>query len=302
MTHVEARNVAKSFSGVAALRGVSLTIRAGEFYGLLGPNGAGKTTFLRILCGLVRPDSGDIVFGIDGPLQKRPLWIGVVPQEIALYDELTAEQNLNMFGELVGLTARALKLRVSQLLDSVGLVDRAKSQVKSFSGGMKRRLNLAVGLLHDPPILLLDEPTVGVDPQSRAKIFALLSELHASGKTIIYTTHYMEEVERLCQRIGILDRGLLLAEGTLDQLLAGLKLPRRLRLFHESPLPALHEPELLESRNGTGFTDLIPKEPEGIPTLIACIERQGIRYQRMEIIAPNLEALFLELTGKELRD
>lgn len=292
MIAVQAAELHKSFGPVAALDNVSLSIATGEFYGLLGPNGAGKTTLLRIISGLLKPDTGSIA--VAGP-------IGVVPQEIALYDVLTARDNLEIFGRIMGLGGSALGRRVAAVLETVGLSDRAKSKVKTFSGGMKRRLNLAVGLLADPPVLLLDEPTVGVDPQSRARIFELLRELHGQGKTLVYTTHYMEEAERLCYRIGILDRGRLLAEGTLRELLAQVKLPRVVRVHGAAAAtaPAMDGTSVVREAD---HVDYVPAAPEQIGAVVTRLQQSGLAYDRLEVTGPNLETLFLQLTGKELRD
>ena len=301
MIAVSAKNVRKRFAAVTALDGVSIEIHSGEFYGLLGPNGAGKTTLLRILCGLLAADAGELVVSSNGRESSGPV-IGVVPQEIALYETLTARENLSVFGKVLGLRGGELRTRTDWVLECVGLEDRAASKVKTFSGGMMRRLNLAVGLLADPPILLLDEPTVGVDPQSRAKIFSLLSELHRSGKTLIYTTHYMEEAERLCQRIGILDHGRLLAEGTLTELLAQVKLPRVVRvhsLHGEQSLPSLAGVECVRRE---AHVDYIPSKDADIPSLIQKLTQDELQYDRLEVKGPTLETLFLQLTGTELRD
>ena len=188
------------------------------------------------------------------------------------------------------------------VLSTVGLEEQQGRRVRTFSGGMKRRLNLAVGLLHDPPVLLLDEPTVGVDPQSRASIFALLRELRAIGKTIVYTTHYMEEAERLCERVGIIDRGQLLAEGTLTELFSLVKLPRAVRVFmsNNQDLPAALDG--VDVVSDTDYVDYIPRSAEKLGAVVAQIERIGVAYDRIEIVGPNLESLFLQMTGKELRD
>jgi len=298
MNAISAKNLHKSFGNVVALDGVDLEIQRGEFYGLLGPNGAGKTTMLRILCGLLRPDSGEIT--IDAA-HNGTLAMGVVPQEIALYDPLTARQNLEVFGSLSGLRGSNLAERIRTVLDAVGLSDRATHKVKTFSGGMKRRLNLAVGILADPPILLLDEPTVGVDPQSRTRIFSLLQELNAAGKTLIYTTHYMEEAERLCTRIGIIDHGKLLAQGTLSDLVSRVKTPRVVRVHGNMPA-TLPQFEFASSVQEENHTDYVPRNPDDLGGLVSRIHASGLPYDRIEITGPNLEALFLQLTGKELRN
>jgi ABC-2 type transport system ATP-binding protein len=221
-TMVEATDLHKTFGDREAVRGVSLTIRAGEIYGLLGPNGAGKSTTINMLATYLAPTSGSAtVAGLPitaGARVKR--LIGVVPQEIALYDDMTAAENLRFFGEIYGITGSALADRITELLTLVGLDERRDDQVKSFSGGMKRRLNLAAGVIHRPDFLMLDEPTVGVDPQSREALFELTERLRDEGMAILYTTHYMEEAERLCDRIAIMDEGRIVAQGTLEELLA----------------------------------------------------------------------------------
>ncbi len=218
---LDIKRLRKSFGSLIAVDDVSFTLERGQLVGLLGPNGAGKTTTVSIAAGLVTPDRGDVL--VDGhalsgdtdPAKRR---IGLVPQDLALYDELTARANLRFFGALYSLTGRALDHAIASALELVGLADRARDLVKTFSGGMKRRLNLAAGLLHDPDILLLDEPTVGVDPQSRNAIFENLELLKSRGKALLYTTHYMEEVERLADRIVVMDHGRVIAEDTLDGL------------------------------------------------------------------------------------
>jgi ABC-2 type transport system ATP-binding protein len=211
----------KSFGRTVAVGGVSFAVERGQLVGLLGPNGAGKTTTVSMIAGLVTPDQGTVIIagaalsGDADPVKRR---LGLVPQDLALYDELTARANLRLFGSLYGLTSQALEDAVASALALVGLADRADDRVKTYSGGMKRRLNLAAGLLHDPDILLLDEPTVGVDPQSRNAIFDNLEQLKSRGKALLYTTHYMEEAERLADRLVIMDHGRVLADDTLDRL------------------------------------------------------------------------------------
>jgi len=212
------KNLRKSFGTLVAVDNVSFSVEKGQLVGLLGPNGAGKTTTVSMIAGLVTPDSGDVLIaghrlsGDTDPAKRR---IGLVPQDLALYDELSARDNLRFFGALYSLSGRALDDAIAKAVDLVGLGDRVRDRVKTFSGGMKRRLNLAAGLLHDPDILLLDEPTVGVDPQSRNAIFDNLETLRSRGKALIYTTHYMEEVERLADRIVVMDHGKVIAEDTL---------------------------------------------------------------------------------------
>jgi ABC-2 type transport system ATP-binding protein len=218
---LQARGLRKSFGDLRAVVGVSLTLEPGRVLGLLGPNGAGKTTTVSMLAGLVTPDAGDVLvdghrLAGDADTTKRRL--GLVPQELALYEELSARANLRFFGGLYGLAGPGLEAAVAAALDLVGLTDRARERVAGFSGGMKRRLNLAAGLLHDPEVLLLDEPTVGVDPQSRNAIFDNLETLKGRGRALLYTTHYMEEAERLADRIVIIDHGRVIADDTLEGL------------------------------------------------------------------------------------
>ena len=218
---LEVRGLRKTYGNLFAVDGVSLTVEPGEVVGLLGPNGAGKTTTVSMIAGFVTPTSGQVLIGgvpLGGDTDPAKRRIGLVPQDLALYEELSALSNLRFFGALYGLAPRALDRAAGQVLELVGLTDRARDKVATFSGGMKRRLNLAAGLLHDPDILLLDEPTVGVDPQSRNAIFANLELLKARGKALLYTTHYMEEVERLADRVVIVDHGRVIAADTLDGL------------------------------------------------------------------------------------
>ena len=221
---LDIRHLRRSFGSLVAVDDVSFTLGRGELVGLLGPNGAGKTTTVSMVAGLLTPDRGEVLVdgsALSGDTDPGKRKIGLVPQDLALYDELSARANLRFFGSLYGLTGAALNEAIARTLDLVGLVDRMNDKVGTFSGGMKRRLNLAAGLIHDPDILLLDEPTVGVDPQSRNAIFDNLELLRAGGKALLYTTHYMEEVERLADRIVIIDRGKVIADDTLEGLRAG---------------------------------------------------------------------------------
>ena len=272
---LELKNLTKRYGERVAVDRLSLSVKRGERFGLLGPNGAGKTTTISMLVGALKPDSGEILFngeplsGECDPLKRK---IGYVPQELALYDDLSAVENLRFFGAIYGISGSHLAEQVNHALELAGLTDRAKNKVRTFSGGMKRRLNLAAALLHEPELLVLDEPTVGVDPQSRNAIFEALEKLAARGITLLYTTHYMEEVERLCERIAIMDQGQIVAEGTLAEL--GELLPRK-----ESGFISLESNEAtreLLKANGLTWRD--------------ASERGG------------LESVFLHLTGRSLRD
>ena len=215
---LEIRRLRKAYKDLVAVNDISFSVHAGELVGLLGPNGAGKTTTVSMICGLVTPDQGQVLVngeGLTGDIDPKKRRIGLVPQDLALYDELSAKANLQFFGSLFDMSGAALERAIGATLELVGLADRARDLVRTYSGGMKRRLNLAAGLLHDPDIVLLDEPTVGVDPQSRNAIFDNLEELKRRGKALLYTTHYMEEAERLADRIVVIDHGRVVADDTL---------------------------------------------------------------------------------------
>ena len=304
---VSAKGVVKRFGSVAALDEVSLDIVPGEFFGLLGPNGAGKSTFMSLISGLRRPDAGSLSVdgnGVEGGAKDHRQVLGLVPQHIALYSELSAEKNLSIFGELYGLRGRDLKARVDHLLDAVQLTERRKDLVKTFSGGMQRRLNLAAALLHEPKLLLCDEPTVGVDPHSRNAIFEFLKELNRKGLTVIYSTHYMEEATRLCSRIAIIDHGKILALGTIDELLSKLPFEEELRF------PATAETQALcaeladagELATVDGTNRFRPKPGYPLSSFYSLTEKHGLAPRLFTSQRPTLEALFLQLTGRVLRE
>ncbi|MEO8678566.1 MAG: ABC transporter ATP-binding protein [Vicinamibacterales bacterium] len=276
-------NVRKAFGPIVAVDGLSLAVKRGEVFGLLGPNGAGKSTTVSLSVGLLAPDSGQVAIeGLGNPAQPAVrARIGVAPQTLSLYDLLTAEENLRFFGEVYGVTGAALAARVAWCLHFVELTDRKGDRVGTYSGGMKRRLNLAAALVHDPDLLLLDEPTVGVDPQSRNKIFENIEALRREGKTVIYTTHYMEEAERLCDRIAIVDAGKLLALGTLKELIAE----------HGGP-PTL----MVQTAGGERRV----QTPDPLAELNRVAAQTAIERFQME--RPTLEQVFLRLTGRSLRD
>jgi len=304
---VSANAIAKRFGPVAALDGVSLDIAPGEFFGLLGPNGAGKSTFMALVAGIRRLDSGTLAVGGAGaaagsaPARQA---LGLVPQHIALYLELSAERNLRIFGELYGLRGARLRARIDFALEAVGIADRRRGLVKTFSGGMQRRLNLAAGLLHEPRLLLCDEPTVGVDPQSRNAIFELLQGLNRAGLTVIYSTHYMEEATRLCSRIGIIDHGRILALGTIDELLARLPFEEEIR-FPSSPRTQALSREL-EASGEVATVGAVhrfrPRAGYPMSSFFALTERHGLPPRLFTTQRPTLEALFLQLTGRTLRE
>jgi ABC-2 type transport system ATP-binding protein len=304
---LQLRTVTRRYGPLVALDDVSLDVAPGEFFGLLGPNGAGKSTLMSLAAGLRTPDAGTITVaghpvGIHVDTARRAL--GFVPQTIALFPELTAEENLQIFGELQGLRGPELKSRIDEGLAAVQLSDRRRSFVKTFSGGMQRRLNIVAALLHRPKLLLCDEPTVGVDPQSRNAIFDYLQQLNRSGVTIIYSTHYMEEAERMCSRIGIIDHGKILALGTLEELLT--KLP----FEDEITFPARAETSPLAdqlARHGEisaidGTHRFRPRSGYPLSAFFALTESLGLSPRIFLVRRPSLEALFLHLTGRTLRD
>jgi len=304
-------NLHKRYGEIRAVAGVSFHAEAGEIYGLLGPNGAGKTTTLSMLSGLLAPDEGRIVVdGVD--LAHDPLRVkaqmGTVPQETALYEELTARENLRFWAGLYGLGGAELTRAVDAALDRVGLAARADSKAREFSGGMKRRLNLAIGLAHRPRLLLLDEPTVGIDPQARQNILDVVRDVAASGTTVIYTTHYLEEAERLCDRIGIIDQGKIIAEGTLDELerrVGGEEVVTVRGEFSaeeaRSQVAALPAANLIGAEDGrlvVGTTD----SGRGAVELLTRVLGGSLAVEAVSIQPPGLNGLFLKLTGRELRD
>jgi ABC-2 type transport system ATP-binding protein len=310
---LEVKNLVKKYGDFAAVKGISFDIQEGEIFSLLGPNGAGKTTTISVLSTLYAPTSGDATIGGQSvskePMAVRNL-IGLVPQELALYDDLSARENLLFWGKMYGLSGRALRGRVAEVLEQIGLADRARERVKAYSGGMKRRVNIGIGLLHKPRLLFMDEPTVGIDPQSRRAILDSVKDLNKQGMTVLYTTHYMEEAQELSDRVGIIDHGELIALGTQAELT---------RQVGENDTLILH---IDESQNGEALataarqvrsvlradvTDhtvaVIAPEAEDImaPVIIKANEL-GIKIRSVDIKEPNLEAVFLHLTGRALRD
>ena len=304
---LEVREVSKSFDGRRALDGVSLELVSGEILGLLGPNGAGKTTLVRTVVGRVEPDSGSLrVFGLPSSDGKVASLTGWVPQEIALYGLLSPRQNLMTFGRYQGLMGETLKTAVSQNLEWIGLADRADERTDRLSGGMRRRLNIAAGTIHRPKLLLLDEPTVGVDPQSRERIYGMIEELRRQGTSLLYTTHYMEEAERLCDRIAIIDNGKIIALGTKEELVRKtLGGKQALSVASGSPLSEELRQELV--RRGAVVEQeeihLSVEDPAAeIPMLLEFLRSERVSVRDLRLEAPSLESVFLQLTGKELRE
>jgi len=314
-TIIEVHNLEKQYAPNAekAVKGISFAIKQGEIFSLLGPNGAGKTTTISMISCLLSPTAGDALiagYSIRQEPMKVKQVIGVVPQEIALYDTISARENLLFWGRMYGLSGSKLQERINTTLKIAGLEDRAGDKVNTFSGGMKRRLNIAVGLLHEPKVLYMDEPTVGIDPQSRRRILDTVKELNQQGLTVLYTTHYMEEAEELSHRIGIIDHGQLVAMGTQDELTQTVgrfdtitvqmngEMETAVLLAGVSQLPGVHQAD------GT-VAHLILQVNEAkqvLPHLLSWTDGQGLHLHGVEIQEPNLEAVFLHLTGHALRD
>ena len=306
---LEVVDLVKRYGDTTALAGVSFQVAPGEMFGLLGPNGAGKTTLLSIVSCLLTPTAGEVrVLGGAVRPTDRELrrFIGIVPQELAVYGELTARENLHFFGELYGLAGAELAGRVAEALEQIGLADAADRRVDTYSGGMKRRLNFGIALLHGPKLLLLDEPTTGVDPQSRNHIFEGVRRLNAAGVTVVYTSHYMEEVQALCTRVGIIDHGRLIACDTLPRLLQQLEGLIRVRVPDVTPLLRERVKQLpgvrLTETGGRGLA-LECRDVKGtLLRVLAVLNELQIELTQLETQEPNLERVFLHLTGRALRD
>ncbi len=308
---LECRGLRKRFGERVAVDDVGFSIARGETYGLLGPNGAGKTTTISMVCGLLTRDGGEVVVdgrAVDTHATEARGAIGFVPQEIAIYPDLTARENLRFFGKLYGLSGKDLERRCDEILDIIDLTDRANERTEPYSGGMKRRLNIGLGLLNRPKLLVLDEPTVGVDPQSRNAILGSVERFREQGMAVLYTTHYMEEAERLCDRVGILDLGKLLAEGTRRELVSMVGQHDRVALAGSGELAkAATDAERLEpvieatAREG-GIDLLVSNAGKALPEILRVVTDAGADVSGVEVTEPNLEAVFLHLTGKALRD
>ncbi len=304
MTALTIEGVSKRFGTVAALADVSLQIPERMCFGLLGPNGAGKTTLIRSVVGRVRPDAGSIsLFGAAARSNEAKASLGWVPQELALYPRLTCTENLQAFGRYQALGGRKLKDAIAWALDWAGLADRSGSVVQTLSGGMKRRLNIAAGIVHRPRLVLLDEPTAGVDPQSRNRIFEMVADLRSQGATVIYTTHYMEEAERLCDRIAILDHAHIIAEGTKDELITqsfGSRFDVQVRLASDGAA-AQAWAAAQGGKIAEGLVRFTIARPIEIAGLLQTAEAAGLEIADVTLRRPNLESVFLHLTGRELR-
>ncbi len=308
---IRVRNLVKRYGELVAVDAVSFDVAEGEIFGLLGPNGAGKTTIISILSCITTPTSGSAsVSGIDvvtDSLTARSK-IGVVPQEIALYATLSARDNLMFWGRMYGLRDRTLARRVDELLDVVQLSDRASNRIDTFSGGMKRRINIAAGLLHRPDVLFLDEPTVGIDPQTRRSILDLVKELNTEGLTVLYTTHYLEEAEFLCDRVGIMDEGKMIAEGTRDELTDSIGATGVIAVRADGLDDTLVDwlaslPEVSEAvRSDDGLTLNVVRGANLLPTVVEKLTGSGVDIHSVDVTVPNLESVFLHLTGRRLAE
>lgn len=301
----------RRFGDRVAVADVGFHIDAGETYGLLGPNGAGKTTTISMIAGILAADAGSVVLGgvpittAPGPQKRR---LGLVPQEIALFEDLTARENLRFFGGLQGMRGARLDARITATLEMVGLADRADDRIDTYSGGMQRRANIAVGLLHEPDLLILDEPTAGVDPQSRNQILERIEQLSAAGLSVLYTTHYMEEAERLCDRVGVIDDGRLVAEGTRRELIAQIGEHDRILLrgdgdLHTFATSTAGLPGVAGATVADHTVEVLADEATAVlAVIVGRAADAGVTVTGVEVHEPDLESVFLHLTGKALRD
>jgi ABC-2 type transport system ATP-binding protein len=305
---LEVRQIYKQFDTHTAVNGLSFSVKQGEFFGLLGPNGAGKSTTIHMISGIMPPDQGNIIMdNKDLYTHKRMLkmQMGVVPQEIALYDDLSAIQNLVFWGSLYGLQGKSLRHRAEELVDWVGLGERKKEPIAHYSGGMKRRINIAAALMHNPSLILMDEPTVGIDPQSRNHIYDMLKDLHHQGKSIIYTTHYMNEAEDMCDRIGIIDHGQLIGLGSLPELKSTHEVEESFKILFDSTVSGIDIPPTFKTvwdSLNYSLTVFSHKPQQDLSEVIRILHEQQLNIQHIEMQHVNLETIFLNLTGRTLRD
>jgi len=308
---LQCRNLHRSFGDTRAVDGITFEVAEGETYGLLGPNGAGKTTTISMIAGLLDADEGDITVA-GRPMTTSTIEakrsIGLVPQDLAIYPDLTARENLRFFGRLQGMKGTDLDARLAEVLDVVGLTDRADDRAEDYSGGMKRRLNIGIGLLHKPELLILDEPTVGVDPQSRNAILESVEALAGGGMAVLYTTHYMEEAERLCDRVAIVDNGTIVAEGTHRELITRIGQHDLIRLTGTgdvaAAVPAIAALAAVERAVAADDRIEVTVGQAGavLPDVLAAASGAGVHVSGVEVVEPDLEAVFLRLTGRALRD
>lgn len=306
---IQVNNLSKSFENINAVSDVSFSISKGEIFGLLGPNGAGKSTTINMMSTILQSDAGSILIDendVNSNTDTCKKLIGVVPQEISLYDEFSAYQNLLFWGSLYKITHKDLKERIESILELIGLSDRKNDLIKTYSGGMKRRINIASALLHNPKILFMDEPTVGVDPQSRNRIFEIVETLNNQGMTIVYTTHYMEEVERLCNRIAIIDDGRIVAQGTQSELQKQSKVKEVVEICFESidnnQFIELNSKLKLNMNLNECCVTIECDVNKDLSSIISTSNELNLNIEDLELKKVNLEAIFLNLTGKQLRD
>jgi ABC-2 type transport system ATP-binding protein len=308
---LECRGLRRNFGKIVAVDGVGFHIDHSETYGLLGPNGAGKTTSISMIAGLLERDAGEVMVAGE-PMTTHSVRakgaLGYVPQDLAIYPDLSGRENLMFFARLYGMSTAEARRRTDEVLDLTGLADRAGDQTKQYSGGMKRRLNIGIGLLHRPRLLVLDEPTVGVDPQSRNAILESVEGLSGAGMAVLYTTHYMEEAERLCDRIGIIDHGKLIAEGTRAELVSMVGEGDQVRLSAAGDLAGAAadlaaRPWVRQAKALDGSIDLVVENARSeLPAILTDVAAAGVTVKSVEVTEPDLEAVFLHLTGRALRD
>lgn len=310
---LQVHDLVKKYGDLTAVKNISFDVQEGEIFSLLGPNGAGKTTTISVLSTLYAPTSGD-AFICGHSVKKEPMavrrCIGVVPQELALYEDLTTLENLSFWGQMYGLVGKELSMRIAEVLEQIGLTDRAKDRIKTYSGGMKRRVNIGVGLLHKPRILFMDEPTVGIDPQSRRAILDSVKELNKQGMTVLYTTHYMEEAQELSDRVAIIDHGELIALGTQEELTHQVGKMDTLVLHigeNEDPQPLVNALAKIKGVLNANAAEneisiVTPSVEEVLAPVVSLADQIGIKIHSIDIREPNLEAVFLHLTGRALRD
>jgi len=302
---IQFNKVSMSYEDNQVFEDLNLNISRGEVFGLLGPNGAGKSTLMHLLSGFLQASSGTVLLNKKNVVKNSLLSkynLGFVPQEIALYEDFSAVENLQFFGSLYGLKKKILSERISELLALIGLESRKNDLIKYYSGGMKRRINIAVALLHNPSVVLMDEPTVGIDPQSRNRIFEIIEKLQQKGTTVLYSTHYMEEVERLCTQIAIIDKGCILAQGTLAELLNTASKTNQIAISFQEAIPDVNFKLPVNYHWKEEVLVLNCNRNEELTNVLNVLNLMGCKISNIDFLHPNLEQLFMELTGTKLRD
>jgi len=302
---IQFKNVSMSYETNQVFEDLNLNISRGEVFGLLGPNGAGKSTIMHLLSGFLQASSGTVLLNEKDVVKNSLLSknnLGFVPQDIALYEDFSAIENLRFFGSLYGLKGNVLTERISELLALIGLESRRNDLIKTYSGGMKRRINIAVALLHNPSVVLMDEPTVGIDPQSRNRIFEIIEKLQQRGTTVVYSTHYMEEVERLCTQIAIIDKGRILAKGTLKELLSTASKTDQIAISFQNRISDFKLKLPVDFHWEEEILLLNCNKNEDLTSVLNALNLIGVKIANIDFLQPNLEQLFMELTGTNLRD